>query len=504
MNREVFQIEDRNFLILTLMLFCLGCIAGVDDPYWSDEVETIDIIDTSSLAGVIENVSQSPHTPIYFVLLWGVTSIFQSINPLITRSFGVLLGLLSIVIMYLFGLHFYRRSIARVSSLLIALSNTFVHYSLNVRPYALLLFLSVLSSYFYKLLLETDNRTSLIGYTVANISLLYTHVFSSFLLMSHFLDYLYVSYNEHKSFGQYLKGMSSICVSYSTTLVLFLPWSFLLLEQEKAFAGSFIRPLTTYTFFDGVTLLLSSWLLLVPFIYLILFSKLDAFLLLWVIIPLCFISLSSYLIRPLFVPRYVIYVVPGLCLLLGFMADHLTRPLSWIFTSILVILMALSPIYPGYLDRVDFSAISPAPEAQTNTILLPIWTKYAVEASACHQYDHFSIKPHSESCYQQVYGFRRGKVQEYQGTLEDMPITPDTTLSRLKNVPFFLIGYNSSSRQNLRDYFSSQGNITMIEKANSHLAKDYWGNEHVEYIGLGHHALYLYRYEPNSDVRDKE
>ena len=124
--------------------------------YWADEVTSIWEVD--GLHGpILENLMHSIHGPLHFALL-GIWGRIGGFGEVWTRSLSVLTGLLGVWLIYILARRLANERVALWTALFMAVSPFHIWYSQEVRNYAQLITLSILSMI---LLLRILDRGSL-------------------------------------------------------------------------------------------------------------------------------------------------------------------------------------------------------------------------------------------------------------------------------------------------------------------------------------------------------
>ena len=135
---------------LALALICL--VAGVlrlleldRQSLWMDEVLTVMSSRTSPASILLDPPVDPNIPPLYYLLMWALRSMGDGEAAL--RLPSVVAGALSVPLMYVVAASWLGRSIGLLSALLLAVSPIHVWYSQEARPYALLIFLALISVY---------------------------------------------------------------------------------------------------------------------------------------------------------------------------------------------------------------------------------------------------------------------------------------------------------------------------------------------------------------------
>lgn len=125
---------------------------------------------------------QDTHPPLWFSLYWVWRQIFGD-NEMLARVSSIFPGLLTMALVYRLGLRWFRSPRYGLFALtLLAVNGFFLYYTLEIRPYSLLIFLAALSMWTFErwLTLRTTRTAAFYGATVA--AMFYVHYFAFVLV----------------------------------------------------------------------------------------------------------------------------------------------------------------------------------------------------------------------------------------------------------------------------------------------------------------------------------
>lgn len=334
----------RLLLTALLLIIALGAamrIAQLDgDSLWLDEAGSIRF-SKDSPAGIIEETSKDVHPPLYYFALHYWMKLFNDSETSV-RLLSALFGILAIPLTYKVAAHLFNRATGLLAALLLALSRFHLEFSQEARMYSLLGLLSLLSFYFFLKLIEGKSRWALAGYILASALMMYTHVYSFFILAAENLYLLTLLFASRDTFKRVWKRW---LVAQVALLLLFLPWLSVQLQQFSRVQEGFWIPklpprllLYTLTVYAGSNQL--AWLLS-TLIVLALFSgwkgwneRTDAeqtsvsskerllagrlklyLLLLWLACPILLPYIISQFSSPIFLPKYTVAALPPFVIL---------------------------------------------------------------------------------------------------------------------------------------------------------------------------------------------
>jgi uncharacterized membrane protein len=225
-------LKKRPLLILAAILIlgfllrvhCLGC-----ESLWLDEGFSIDWI-MSGLLGIIKSAAGDVHPPLYYITLLYWTSLF-GLSEFSVRSLSLVFSVASIILLYRLCDMILDRKTAVISSLLIAVSTFQIYFSQEARPYAMVMFLTILSMFLYLRLFE-KGRWNSVSYVLVTTLMLYTHIFSLFIVLAQNIHFFYQYVQQRGNLKRWI-------IYQATLFILFLPWFLVLLFQALNPQGSF-------------------------------------------------------------------------------------------------------------------------------------------------------------------------------------------------------------------------------------------------------------------------
>lgn len=189
--------------------------------FWLDEAASTNLV-KYSFSDLWKETAIQDSSPayIYLVKIW--TSWFGSLE-ISVRSISSIFGLLSIAAIYRLGAYLFNRRAGLWAAFLLAINYFNLFYSIQARPYSMVIFFSILSYYWFVKLLKNPRSISVsILYIIATTIGIYTHIWFFLVLGSQILCWL-ANY-----FG---KKTSAIFVLHFVPIIIFsLPWASALLR----------------------------------------------------------------------------------------------------------------------------------------------------------------------------------------------------------------------------------------------------------------------------------
>ena len=312
---------------------------------WCDEGSSL-LLSQFSLAGIWLHAARDVHPPLYFMLLHGWIALFAD-SLFSIRALSVLPGIATVFLgMWWMRLISTQRA-ALLAGLLLALLPTAVRYSQEVRMYAWLgvWLMAATIALVYWVKTPAKNRY-LLAYAALMAAAFYTHYFSAFCVLAHWLYVLLLS--ARKTGPDALIKRPAWWVANVAIVVLFLPWLpglvDLLQHMDQLKAGGDVGwepavdarslPAMTWQFLiqdEGDDL---PWPLfwLGPLLLLGVLAgaalrdrtpyKLPTLLVIYTVLPILLIYLVSF-ISPLFIERYLMFAALGLPMIVALVADRL-------------------------------------------------------------------------------------------------------------------------------------------------------------------------------------
>jgi uncharacterized membrane protein len=334
-------------LVLAALLIIIAVGAGLrvyklnGDSLWLDEASSVKFAKEPP-AGIIETTSKDVHPPLYYFALHYWMKLFGDTETA-ARLLSALFGIFCLPVVYKIAAHLFDRSTALLATLLLALSRFHLEFSQEARMYSLLVLLSLCSIYFFIKLLEGRSRYTLALYIAASALMMYTHVYSFFILAAENLYLLTLVFAERDAFKRVWKLWLA---SQVTLALLFLPWLSVQAQQfSRVQQGFWIPKLPPNLLFTTLVIYAGSyplaWILL-SLVALALFSgwkgwnektspaspknesdgdvrlrgRLKLYLLvLWLLCPILLPYIVSQFSSPIFLPKYTIAALPAFAIL---------------------------------------------------------------------------------------------------------------------------------------------------------------------------------------------
>ena len=325
--------------------------------FWNDELHTVRMSDYSSLEGVIDNLKGDVNSPGYFVFAYFILK-FIGRTEWILRFPSVIAGVLCIPAIFLLG----RRLLGVREGLIAAAFMTFlwcpIYYSQEARVYSFLLLCSILMPYFWIHVVseliknKMPSRFETIAYVIASAVTCYLHTFGILLVALLGMLGLILLRRQRAFLVQFVIIQCGILLAFVPGI------RFAILQATARGVGWIQKPdlLSVVKYFDFIfrgpgfieLLVVAALLnLIVRSITSLPKRRLPDilehpvfFLLLWLIVPFVLIYVVSVTIKPAFVSRYLIILLPAAYLLLAKAITQLPNKIQAIGTALLLIIFS--------------------------------------------------------------------------------------------------------------------------------------------------------------------
>lgn len=362
----------RPILLLLILAAWAWRLHGLDaQSLWRDEVDSLRFATRPLAESLAMFRRPGENGPLYFLLLrpW-LMAAGQSEFAL--RFPSALMGVLAIPLLYVWGRRWFGATVGLVAALLLAANPYHLWYSQEAKMYALLVVVIMLSLAAFVWALERGRWWRWAIWLVATTACFYIHVLGVFVIPLEVVWFLLVP-----AWRRRWLGFGLALVALVLPYVPLVWWQWKLLVDPSFSTGHTFMPLgrVLQTLWQaqiqGILLAPSPWLLAAP-IFLLLAgivlpslgeraaiypspptsANLRLALAWWFLPVLCVFFLS--LAVPIFLDRYLIWVMPALVLLLAVGAVAVSRQNRWVAVVLLLVLIAFQ-LWNGW--RQDTHAI---------------------------------------------------------------------------------------------------------------------------------------------------
>ena len=357
---------------LAARLFCLTC-----KPFWFDETFSVEVGRVSWPNFLHLLWWREANMSLYYLLLriW----LHFGDSPFMIRSLSAVIAAATVPVIYWLGSMLFNRRVALIAAALLAFNGYDVRYAQEARSYSLFVLLATLSSGFLIAFLKKPTANRRVVYVLCSILAVYAHFYALLLIAAHWLAFRWrgTSASEDESTQSAEREMKSAWIAIGIAV---LP---LLIFVTKTGAGPIRwihRPglldlvMFSVYFTDGRPLIYFAACLvtLFPFQRNLLERAHDwekwrvHFLFVWLLFPVVLTVLLSFA-RPVFLPRYMIFCIPALILLVA--AGLASIGPNWLSAALAGLVVVLSAQFVPFVYSHDFDDERDASVAAANMIL---------------------------------------------------------------------------------------------------------------------------------------
>ncbi|HLX76001.1 MAG TPA: glycosyltransferase family 39 protein, partial [Terriglobales bacterium] len=356
------RIGPRLCLILLLGITAGGTVLRflylARKSFWLDEGVSVSLarLDLSNLLHILWR--REANMAFYYGLL-RIWLHFGS-GDFYVRALSAVISLAAIPVIYLLGKRLFSSGVGLLAAALFSVHAWQVRYAQEARSYSLYVLLTALSCLFLLAAIQKPARRLWAGYVVCSVLAIYSHFFSVLVVVAQGAAFYFLRADDRLAAG-FRRSLKIIGL-------LFLPLAVFIVSRGTGPLSWIARPgfgdlhrflldlagnggdalLLAYVACCAIALAVGGWargrnLALDSWRYLFLLS--------WLLVPVA-ITLVFSLIRPVFLPRYLLICVAPLVLLAAAGLAHLRS--RWASTILLVIMLVLSVRGTVAYYRADF------------------------------------------------------------------------------------------------------------------------------------------------------
>ena len=227
--------KKKVVVLIAILVLAIGMRAYLlaDKPLSLDEPHSILYVDRS-LEEMFSTIALEYRTPVYYLSLWVLYSSFSSV--LLLKVFSVLLGVVSVLGIYVLGKEIFSERIGLLVSFLLAISPVHIAYSQYVREYSLFFLFFIFSMLFFWRAVHSNRRRDWIVLAAANTLMFMTHFLAVLLIASQLVGLLLLKMEKK------LVVVRNYLLQVGVVGVVSLPWLlFLFGKVELLGIGNFVR-----------------------------------------------------------------------------------------------------------------------------------------------------------------------------------------------------------------------------------------------------------------------
>jgi len=200
-----------------LRLYGLGT-----ESYWIDEMSTV--IEGQQTVRQLLTSGRFDQPPSYYLPFHLWIQIFGA-GELSTRSFSVLTGVCSVVLIFVIGRELFGENVGLLGALFMAVSEYQIYYSQTARFYSFFEMATLLSFFAFILVIRKKGMRYLAFYVFVSLLLLYGHTYGIFILAAQSI-FIFLYWRKYRHL------IVRWLISQSIILVAFLPYFYPLLFAE--------------------------------------------------------------------------------------------------------------------------------------------------------------------------------------------------------------------------------------------------------------------------------
>jgi mannosyltransferase len=355
MSRRSTHLARRELVWLSLLvLLAFGLRAWHLDfqSLWRDETDAIRFSQVPLREQLDNLVRPGWNGPLYFMLLRGWLALVGE-SEFAARFSSLLAGTLAVPLTWVVGRRMAGRATGAIGAALVALSPYLVWYAQELKMYALVLSLGLLSTYLYWRALDEGRWGWWIGHIVVTSLAMYTHILAVLILLPQALWFLVDWRRYRPRWRGWLVDMAALTLPYLPLAAWQVPVLLSDFQTGHPFfpLDDMVRVLFL-AFSRGVA---TPWgpvpVSMAAFLFLLLgglaLRTRNGYrgvlpLALWLAVPVLAVYLIS-LGMPIFTDRYLIYVAPAYALLLARGLEAIggrSRPVQVLVAALLVFFLA--------------------------------------------------------------------------------------------------------------------------------------------------------------------
>ena len=418
-----------------------------------------------SIPEILSVIASDVHVPLYHVLLHMWLQFFgNSIET--ARLLSLIFYVASIPALYALGALAYGRRIGLFATLLYSLSPFMNWYGNEARMYTLFTLCIIANQYFFIRIFKSTTTSSTLwfGYCLSAILGVFSHYFFFLNLASQFVFLLWrIDIFPKGSFVRF--AGSNLLVAAA-----FVPWVWYVvhlgqagLSQPLLVVPTSVDLFNTFSQFifgfqvDSLNaLLLSLWPLAVVLGFLALRkgarSVETEFFVTTVLISFGIVLLTSFILKPIFVSRYLIFTLPALYLLLANVCAGYPPLLKYVVSLSVVagmfatltieITNPLAPVKENYAEAVSF--LNTHATVQDAIVLSAPFTIYPVE--------YYYRGPSRISTLPEWNQYAHGPIPAF--SVDTLPTQVSHVSANAQNV-YLLLSYDQGYEKTVQDYFEA-------------------------------------------------
>ncbi len=225
LRRRTFQLTLWPLVVILL----IGAAARFHDlqvrSLWADEGWTLVLAEGPTIPDIVQRLAVDQHPPLYFVVIHLWRDLTGS-SEFALRMLSALTGLVGVAATYQMGRAMFGRTAGVLAAFFLALSDHHIDLSQDVRHYAQMATLIILSNGYYFRLIQrpSPSRGTRIGYVLTSVALLYSHYLGGYILVCQAI-HMTLFVRPWRRWWWSAFHFGAICLA-------FLPWLPIVIEQN--------------------------------------------------------------------------------------------------------------------------------------------------------------------------------------------------------------------------------------------------------------------------------
>lgn len=266
MGEKKFKLaKEKKWLVVIMLLGIFLRIYSLGaESFWLDESETVygTTLDPSTIIHNIytkvlayENFvyTKGGSMPLYYLTAYFWTKLV-GLSEFKLRLLSAIFGTLSIYLVYVIGKEFFSEKVGLVAAFILSINHQHIYYSQEARAYSLLVFVTMLSVYFFYRMLVVGKYYNLILYSLGTAAVIYTHYYGFFILFFQGIFLLVF-------FKDYIKKIKHMVLSWLIVFLVYLPWMPAFIKQFSEGEGiNIIHGGITLTKIARLFISMNSWI----------------------------------------------------------------------------------------------------------------------------------------------------------------------------------------------------------------------------------------------------
>lgn len=344
----MFKKNNRPFILFLIILVLITGLAAFlrfyeigKQSFWLDEAATFSY-SGGSFTDLVSIIKTDPNMSLFYVLTFIWIKVFPNATEGTHRALSAIFSVASIPVVFLLGrtMTSERKKaavIGLIASFLVTVNAFHIEYAQEFRSYSLTFLLTSLSTYLFITAIENaeKRKQSFIWYTLITVAAVYSHFYAIFIIIAHALALLIFLFNKERLSIKLkpiiLSGIVMACLLLPIIILAYFQRQDDISWVSKPTLGTvktFVKLITGnqgeglllfYIFFAGIGVLLRERLgfqkdQITRWKHILIVTAL--------FIPVISALAISFLVYPIFIPKYLLYVMPYLAVLaaVGIMA----------------------------------------------------------------------------------------------------------------------------------------------------------------------------------------